>query len=201
MTLALPAAQLADDDAVRRAMHELRGLGVGLALDHAGTGTVRLDLLAALPFTALIVDETFDAAAREARGDAFAAATRDGAGGGWGARGWAFAAVGQDGAHGDAVGRDGVCRDAVGRDGVGRDGAGGEAVGRDGVARDGVGRDGAPGGCGAWPDGAARRGSAGCAGVAAARRAAFAAAVVRFARDAGIEYRVRSETALQESAL
>ncbi|MFI5910903.1 diguanylate cyclase domain-containing protein [Dactylosporangium sp. NPDC051541] len=56
LTLAIPAAQLADDGAVRRAMDELRAAGVGLALDHTGTGTVRLDLLTALPFTAVIVD-------------------------------------------------------------------------------------------------------------------------------------------------
>jgi diguanylate cyclase (GGDEF)-like protein len=56
LTLALPAAQLSGDAAVARAMRELRAAGVGLALDHSGTGTVRLDLLAALPFTALIAD-------------------------------------------------------------------------------------------------------------------------------------------------
>ncbi|WP_432991049.1 diguanylate cyclase domain-containing protein [Dactylosporangium sp. CA-233914] len=62
LTLALPAAQLADDDAVRRAMGELRAAGVGLALDHTGTDTIRLDLLAALPFTVLIADPAFGAA-------------------------------------------------------------------------------------------------------------------------------------------
>jgi diguanylate cyclase (GGDEF)-like protein len=56
LTLALPAAQLSGDGAVARSMRELRAAGVGLALDHSGTGTVRLDLLAALPFTALIAD-------------------------------------------------------------------------------------------------------------------------------------------------
>ncbi|MEV6923784.1 diguanylate cyclase [Dactylosporangium sp. NPDC051485] len=62
VTLALPAAQLADDDAVRRAMTELRAAGAGFALDHTGTRTVRLDLLTALPFTVLIVDRAFEAA-------------------------------------------------------------------------------------------------------------------------------------------
>jgi diguanylate cyclase len=55
-TVALPAGQLADDDSVRRALAELRAVGVQLALDQTGTGTVRLDLLAALPFTAVFVD-------------------------------------------------------------------------------------------------------------------------------------------------
>ncbi|WP_433207044.1 diguanylate cyclase domain-containing protein [Dactylosporangium sp. CS-047395] len=59
LTLALPAAQLAGDGAVGRAMGELRAAGFGLALDQTGTGTVRLDLLSALPFTALIVDPVF----------------------------------------------------------------------------------------------------------------------------------------------
>ncbi|GAA2390212.1 diguanylate cyclase domain-containing protein [Dactylosporangium salmoneum] len=98
VTLALPAAQLADDDAVRRAMTELRAAGAGFALDHTGTRTVRLDLLTALPFTVLIVDRAF------------------------------------------------------------------EAVGSD-------------------------------------RNAAFSEAVARFARDAGIDYRIRYEGSLQESAL
>ncbi|MGI5238013.1 diguanylate cyclase domain-containing protein [Dactylosporangium sp. CA-139066] len=101
LTLALPAAQLSGDGAVARAMRELRAAGVGLALDHSGTGTVRLDLLAALPFTALIADPEL-----------------------------------------------------------------------------------------APPD-----------GVADGRSRAFAEAVSRFARDAGIEYRVRYEGALLESAL
>ncbi|WP_433047729.1 diguanylate cyclase domain-containing protein [Dactylosporangium sp. CS-033363] len=59
LTLALPAAQLAGDGAVGRAMGELRSAGFGLALDQTGTGTVRMDLLSALPFTALIVDPAF----------------------------------------------------------------------------------------------------------------------------------------------
>ncbi|GAA3451823.1 bifunctional diguanylate cyclase/phosphodiesterase [Dactylosporangium matsuzakiense] len=56
VTLALPAAQLADDAVLQRVMRELRAAGFGLALDQTGTGTVRLDLLSALPFTAVIVD-------------------------------------------------------------------------------------------------------------------------------------------------
>ncbi|MEU7875136.1 diguanylate cyclase [Dactylosporangium sp. NPDC049140] len=56
LTLALPAAQLADDGVLPRVMRELRAAGVGLALDNTGTGTVRLDLLSALPFSAVIVD-------------------------------------------------------------------------------------------------------------------------------------------------
>ncbi|GAA4260084.1 diguanylate cyclase domain-containing protein [Dactylosporangium darangshiense] len=114
LTVALPAAQLADDEAVARAMRELRSAGVGLALDHSGTGTVRLDLLAALPFTALIVDRDF-----------------------------------------------GPPMDDLGLAIDGDDDAG---------PRD-------------------------------ARSRAFAEAVSRFARDAGIDYRVRYEGALQESAL
>nr|BFE55676.1 hypothetical protein GCM10020063_002020 [Dactylosporangium thailandense] len=56
LTLALPAAQLAVDGVLRRVMRELRAAGVGLALDQTGTNTVRLDLLSALPFTAVIVE-------------------------------------------------------------------------------------------------------------------------------------------------
>ncbi|MEV8517883.1 diguanylate cyclase [Dactylosporangium sp. NPDC051484] len=119
LTLALPAAQLADDDAVGRAMRELRATGVRLALDHVGTGTVRLDLLAALPFTALIVDPQFHAAA------------------------W-------------------LEREAPRLEDL-----------EDLVAP----------------------------GAEAARRRVLAAAVVRYVRDTGIEYTVRWEGALQESAL
>ncbi|MET7395953.1 diguanylate cyclase [Dactylosporangium sp. NPDC005572] len=59
LTLAIPAAQLADDDVVRAALAELRAHGVGLALDHTGTRKVRLDLLAALPFTRVVLDPAF----------------------------------------------------------------------------------------------------------------------------------------------
>jgi diguanylate cyclase len=59
VTLAVPAglAGLAGEDgAVRAALQELRGIGVGLALDHTGTAHARLDLLASLPFTRLVLD-------------------------------------------------------------------------------------------------------------------------------------------------
>ncbi|MFG2045522.1 diguanylate cyclase domain-containing protein [Dactylosporangium sp. NPDC048998] len=131
LTLALPAAQLADDDALGRAMRELRAAGVGLALDHGGTGTVRLDLLAALPFTALIVDPEFHAAARPER---------------------------------EALPLDRAPRLEDLEDLVAADGQ-----------------------RAATPE--------------AARRRVLAAAVIRYARDAGIEYKVRYEGALQESAL
>ncbi|MER7007477.1 diguanylate cyclase [Dactylosporangium sp. NPDC000555] len=125
LTLALPATQLADDDAVGRVMRELRATGVRLALDHVGTGTVRLDLLAALPFTALIVDPEFHAAARLEREELPL----------------------------DREPRLAGLEDLV------------------------------------------------VAGEEAARRRVLAAAVIQYARDAGIDYRVRCESALQESAL
>ncbi|MEV0136639.1 diguanylate cyclase [Dactylosporangium sp. NPDC050688] len=56
LTLAVPAALAAEDTTVRAALQELRALGVGLALDHTGTAHARLDLLAALPFTRLVLD-------------------------------------------------------------------------------------------------------------------------------------------------
>jgi diguanylate cyclase (GGDEF)-like protein len=56
LTLAIPAAHLEDDDVVRPVLLKLRAVGVGLALDHTGTPHVRLDLLAALPFTRLVLD-------------------------------------------------------------------------------------------------------------------------------------------------
>ncbi|WP_238016981.1 diguanylate cyclase [Dactylosporangium sp. AC04546] len=62
LTLAIPAAQLADDDTVRAVFAELRAHGAGLALDHTGSRQVRLDLLAALPFTRVILDPAFLAA-------------------------------------------------------------------------------------------------------------------------------------------
>jgi EAL domain-containing protein (putative c-di-GMP-specific phosphodiesterase class I) len=61
LTLAVPAglAGLAGEDGtVRAALQELRGIGVGLALDHTGTADARLDLLVSLPFTRLVLDAT-----------------------------------------------------------------------------------------------------------------------------------------------
>ena len=52
----MPAALAAEDTTVRAALQELRALGIGLALDHTGTAHARLDLLAALPFTRLVLD-------------------------------------------------------------------------------------------------------------------------------------------------
>ncbi|WP_190256067.1 diguanylate cyclase domain-containing protein, partial [Dactylosporangium sucinum] len=62
LILAIPAAQLADDHTVRAVLADLRAHGAGLALDHTGTRQVRLDLLAALPFTRVILDPAFLAA-------------------------------------------------------------------------------------------------------------------------------------------
>jgi predicted signal transduction protein with EAL and GGDEF domain len=59
LTLVIPAAQISDEDAVRGVLRELRAAGLGLALDHTGNRQVRLDLLAALPFTRLILDPSF----------------------------------------------------------------------------------------------------------------------------------------------
>jgi predicted signal transduction protein with EAL and GGDEF domain len=59
LTLTIPAGQLADDDAVRAVLLDLRAIGIGLALDHTGTQQVRLDLLAALPFSRLVLDPSF----------------------------------------------------------------------------------------------------------------------------------------------
>ncbi|MET7423472.1 diguanylate cyclase [Dactylosporangium sp. NPDC005555] len=59
LTLAVPAALAGEDavvPAVRAALRELRGIGIGLALDHTGTAHARLDLLASLPFTRLVLD-------------------------------------------------------------------------------------------------------------------------------------------------
>jgi len=59
LTLAIGAAQLTHDDALRQVLQDLRAVGVGLALDHTGTPDARLDLLAALPFTQVILDPAF----------------------------------------------------------------------------------------------------------------------------------------------
>ncbi|GAA3192045.1 GGDEF domain-containing protein [Dactylosporangium siamense] len=56
VTLAVPAAVAGEDTGVRGVLQELRGIGVGLALDHTGTAHARLDLLVSLPFTRLVLD-------------------------------------------------------------------------------------------------------------------------------------------------
>ncbi|GAB3855517.1 putative bifunctional diguanylate cyclase/phosphodiesterase [Dactylosporangium cerinum] len=71
LTLAVPAALAGEDTGVRGVLQELRGIGVGLALDHTGTAHARLDLLVSLPFTRLVLDATlFPAGGEDPRREA-----------------------------------------------------------------------------------------------------------------------------------
>ncbi|MFF5229137.1 diguanylate cyclase domain-containing protein [Dactylosporangium sp. NPDC000521] len=86
LTLAVPATLAGEDTGdgtgVRGALQELRAIGVGLALDHTGTAHARLDLLATLPFTRLVLDAVlFPAGAPFSPDGSFSAAGSFAAGG------------------------------------------------------------------------------------------------------------------------